>query len=460
MRLYTVASVWLILSVLSGAAAAEFRVGRAAVKITPPAGIPMAGYYSVRLAEGTHDDLYAKALVFEKDGTKAALVACDLIGIDRYIVDGARKAIEAGTGVPGESVMISATHSHTGPLLNPRFLAAAQGEPLRIAKQYIAALPNKIAEAVKLAEVALIPAEAQAGTGREESLSFNRRFLMKDGTVRFNPGKLNPEIVQPVGPIDPEVGVAYFESAGKPLATYVNFALHLDTVGGTQFSADYPYTLGRLLARVKAPDMLTMFTIGTAGNINHVDVKSRDPQKGTGEAARIGTVLAGEVIKTYTRLKPVRTDALRVKREIVELPVAKLDAGADAKAREMAAKFGKPDQPPFLDMVNALKVLDVMELDGRPLRAEVQVIALGDQIAWVGLPGEIFVELGTAIKKASPFPNTMVVELANGSISYVPNRKAYNEGAYEVISARTAAGGGEMLAEAAIRLLAALGRGQ
>src|SRR5687767_1548005 len=95
--------------------AAELRVGRAAVKITPPAGIPMAGYYSIRLAEGVHDELYAKALVFEKDGVKAALVACDLVGIDRSIVEQARKAIEAGTGIRGDQVMISATHSHTGP---------------------------------------------------------------------------------------------------------------------------------------------------------------------------------------------------------------------------------------------------------------------------------------------------------------------------------------------------------
>jgi hypothetical protein len=438
--------------------AGDLHVGRGAVKITPPVGIPMAGYYSVRLAEGVHDDLYAKALVFEKDGVKAAMVACDLVGVDRSIVEAARKAIESSTGIRGDNVMISATHSHTGPLLNQRFLAAVQGVPLKIAQQYIAALPSKIAESVKHAEANLAPAEVRAGLGREESLSFNRRFLMKDGTVRFNPGKMNPEIVQPAGPVDPDVAVVYFESKAKPLATYVNFALHLDTVGGTQFSADYPYTLGKLLGKVKGLDMMTMFTIGTAGNINHVDVKSRDAQKGSGEAARIGTVLAGEVLKTYTRLRPVTADAVRIKREIAVLPLPKLEPDAGAKAQAIASKFGKPSQPPFLEMVDALKILDVIERDGRPLEAEVQVIALGDEIAWVGLPGEIFVELGTAIKKASPYRHTIVVELANGSINYVPNRKAFGEGAYEVISARCAPGCGEILADTAIRLLTSLKR--
>jgi len=87
------------------------------------------------------------------------------------------------------------------------------------------------------------------------------------------------------------------------------------------------------------------------------------------------------------------------------------------------------------------------------LEAEVQVIALGGQLAWVGLPGEIFTELGMAIKTASPFRYTVVSELANGSIGYVPNRKAYPEGAYESESARCGPGSGEMLVDAAVRML-------
>src|SRR5207249_4774461 len=114
----------------------------------------------------------------------------------------------------------------------------------------------------------LTPARVSAGIGREEALSFNRRFLMKDGTVGWNPGKLNPNIVRPAGPIDPDVAVVYFDSPeSKPLATYVNFPMHLDTVGGLQISADYPYTLAMLLGQLTGPEVLTLFTIGAAGNI-------------------------------------------------------------------------------------------------------------------------------------------------------------------------------------------------
>ena len=96
--------------------------------------------------------------------------------------------------------------------------------------------------------------------------------------------------------------------------------------------------------------------------------------------------------------------------------------------------------------------------EGKSLEVEVQVIALGDRLEWVSLPGEIFVELGLALKKASPFPVTLIAELANGSIGYIPDRPAYAQGNYEVVSARCAEGSGEMLVEAAIRLLKGLAK--
>jgi len=436
-------------------AAGDLRLGTAAVKITPPPGMPMAGYYYHRGAEGVHDDLWAKALVLEKDGAKAALVACDLASLSRPVVEEARKLIQAQTGLAGERVMISATHTHTGPVLLGRTarddMAATM---LAIAKSYVAGLPAKIAESVQLAHARLAPARVWAASGREDSLAFNRRYFMKDGSVGWNPGKLNPNIVRPAGPIDPVVPVVYFEDPqGRPLATYVNYAMHLDTVGGQQFSADYPYTLATLLGKLKAPEMLTVFTIGAAGNVNHIDVSTKKPQKGHDEAARIGTVLAGEVLKTYTRLGPLEPTALNVRHEIVKLPLAEFNPEDLEKARKTAALYGKPNAAPFLDLVRAFKVIELAGRNGQPLDAEVQVISLGHELAWVGLPGEIFVELGQAIKQASPFRYTIVAELANGSVGYVPNRKAYPEGAYEVVSARCAPGSGEMLVEAAVRLL-------
>ena len=85
-----------------------------------------------------------------------------------------------------------------------------------------------------------------------------------------------------------------------------------------------------------------------------------------------------------------------------------------------------------------------------------QVIALGREVAWVAWPGEIFVELGLSVKAGSPFAHTYNVELANGTIGYIPNKSAYPEGNYEVESARVAEGSGELLVTSALRMLAEL----
>ena len=437
------------------APAQKLQVGAAEVVITPPSGMPMDGYYSTRLMQGVHDDLHAKAIVMASGDEMAALVACDLVAIPAAVIDEARRLIQADTGIPGSRVMISATHSHTGPLITSEgSREGAYGGQLPVARQYRQDLPRKIAESVRLAKAALTAAQVSAGKGKEESISFNRRFFMQDGSVGWNPGKLNANIVKPAGPIDADVPVVLFESpAGKPLATYVNFAMHLDTVGGMEASADYPYTLSTLLGKVKGAGMLTMFTIGTAGNINHLDVKSGSPQKGHEEAARIGTVLAGEVLKTYTRLQPLADTRIQAASETLALEPARLEPGDEERAQALIRKLDTGAEVKFLDTVFAFKVLDSAARKGKALDAEVQVIALGDQIAWVGLPGEVFTELGTAIKQSSPFPVTIVAELAHGPSTYFPNEAAFAQGNYEVVTSRAAAGSGEKLVASAKHLL-------
>ncbi|MBX9582272.1 MAG: hypothetical protein K2X87_18365 [Gemmataceae bacterium] len=447
------------LALTPSARAADLTAGAAAVDITPPPGCPMAGYYSARGAEGTHDPLYAKALVLGKDGTRVALVALDLIGTTREMVDQTRALVEKGTGIPGGHVMVSATHSHTGPVLATRTSREdAFGGRNQVAQDYMKDLPGKIAGAVAKADAARKPARVSFATGREEDLAFNRRFHMTDGSVGWNPGKKNPKIVRPAGPTDPSVPVVSVEAAdGKPIATYVNFAMHLDTVGGLYYSADYPGVLAAALGAVKGDGMVTLFTAGTCGDLNHVNVASPDPQKGHGEAARIGTRLAAEVLRTYEKLTPAADGPLRVTTETVELalpPVTDADVAA-AKTVVEAVEAGAKPAPAFLDQVQAFKAVDVAARLGKPLAVEVQVISLGDDLAWVSLPGEVFVDLGLKIKAGSPFRQTMIAELANGSIGYVPTRVAYSEGNYEVVSARCAAGSGELLVDSAVKQLRA-----
>ena len=432
------------------ASAAQLKVGAFAVVITPPNGSAMAGYFDERHSDGVDNDLYAKAIVLDVDGVKAALISCDLLEMPRPIASRARDLIAEFAGIPPQRVMISATHCHTGPVV-VLDKGPAQDWDLTVNRRLVDELPSLLARCVSLACDRLTPASAFVGAGHEDHLSFNRRYFMKDGTVGWNPGKSNPNVVKPAGTIDPEVPVVYFESLdGKQIATYTNFAMHLDTVGGKRISADYPYTLHTLLGKIKGPDMVSLFTIGCAGNINHIDIKWHNPQHGQAEAARIGTILAGEVLKTYARLQPVQITAIHAESRIVPLDLAPVSASEIEQAPGVVAKGSKA---PFLQRVGAYKTMDVASRKGKPVEAEVQVIALGDDLAFVALPGEIFVELGLTIKHESPFPHTIIAELANGSIGYVPTSEAYPQGNYEVVTSRCAPGSGEKLVSTTIELL-------
>jgi hypothetical protein len=201
-----------------------------------------------------------------------------------------------------------------------------------------------------------------------------------------------------------------------------------------------------------------VYTTGCCGDVNHINVKWSGPQKGHEMAARAGTILAAEVLRTWPKLESLDVGPLRVASEIVSLPLPPIEPDDTEFARQIVQRLnsGEGPRPKFLEQVQAFKVLDVEERAGRPLEVEVQVVALGDDVAWVSLPGEIFVGLGLAIKEASPFEHTIIAELANGSIGYVPTRRAYDQGNYEVVSARCAEGSGEKLVEAAVGLLKGL----
>src|SRR6476620_7284888 len=129
--------------------AADLTVGAAAVSITPPEGTPLAGYYSYRGTKTVLDDIYSKAIVLQLGDAKAALIVCDLISLPRHIVVEARRHIEKATGIPGAHVMISATHTHTGPvLMRESSLDELVGATSDLGRRYTEKLPELIAKSV------------------------------------------------------------------------------------------------------------------------------------------------------------------------------------------------------------------------------------------------------------------------------------------------------------------------
>lgn len=463
----------------SAAADGTLSVGAAVADITPAGPYPMSGYYFERLSEGTVDPLHAKAIVLREGDVAAAIVCCDLIVIATDLTDLVRERVEAATGIPGSHVMLAATHTHTGPDYTKelfRFVTgrhpaggAADREP------YVPRLVEGIVDAVRRADSAASAAVASAGDARQETpVSFNRRFLMSDGSVRTWAKADTPGAIRPAGPIDPEIGIVRFDGPdGRARAVLSSFALHLDTVGGTRWSADFPFFVEREVRDALGGQVVSVFGNGCCGNINHVDPTKAEAAK----TGAIGSSLGRTLVAALPRLEPLAAPRLQVRTATVDVPL--LDATPDqvAAARELLAGIEAGAKPDFLAHVDAYRRLIVHNLRhtvdrdeaerwlgwglskrfagvGATLPLGMQVITLGRDVAVVAFPGESFVEHGLAIKNASPFRTTLVVELANhGETIYVPTRAASVGGGYETINSTVAPGAGEMLVEAAVRLL-------
>ncbi len=414
-------------------------VGAYEVDITPPLGVDLAGYFNVRKADDILDNLYAKTVVLKTETTEVAITSCDLCVIPREIVLRIRELASVWSGIPKDNIMISATHTHTGPVTTG--LLAGEIDPA-----YIDVMVRRIASGIAIARRNLREAIIKIGRGEESSIIFNRRYIMNDGSVITNPGKLNPNIVKPAGPVDPELLLILIEERlGNPIALITNYTNHVDTIGGTGISSDYPGVIAKYI-KEHFGDIPSLFLNGAEGDINHVDVKDPTPQVGYEEAKRIGKILVKEIIRTLDRIEPLEAD-LKINSSIIKIPIRKPSKEEIEKAKELLSRhieshskeltaFDLAKGSMEVERAYAQEVLLLSQLDKDFEDLELQVIALGNLVL-VGIAGEPFVELGLKIKRNSPFRYTGVVSLANGYSGYIPTERAFDEGGYETRLARS-----------------------
>ena len=457
--------------------ATTLRVGMAEVDITPPVGFPMAGYYHERLAEGTIDSLKAKAIVFREGDTSGALVVCDLIGIATDLSREVRRQASEKTGIPASNIVIAATHSHTAPDYMKElwlYLGKEKQEPLRA--EYIEKLISGPVDAIVRADQDAGNFTLATGAALQPiPVAFNRRFVMRDGSVQTWQALSNPNVVRAAGPIDPRIELLAVRNTddGKVRGVLSNFALHLDTVGGMRWSADYPFFIERTLRENYGADVISIFGTGCCGDINHSDPSTPTRNK----VDFIGESIGTSICQQFETLSPLKNSRLHVMSQRVELPLEDVTQPEVERAIEIVSLAKQGGKVAFLDHVTSYKQLILDQFlhsqpfaetsrhitwglsrslagIGEKLPVDVTVMTIGDDLAIVTLPGEVFVELGLAIKQASPFRTTIIIELSNAvETIYVPHRAAYAGGSYEVTNSALQPGGGEMLVEAAIKLL-------
>jgi hypothetical protein len=448
------------LSVLGLLPPDQWSAGMAEIDITPPIGYRMAGYFDERFSTGVHDPLKAKALVLDQGGREVAFVFCDLIGLSLPVSRAARAQASSATGIPVTNIVMAATHSHTGPLFADvrsedfhRSEVARHGHDRHEMIDYPAFLTRRLVEAVVQAKANLQPVELDAGIARQQGLPFNRRYRMKNGKVAFNPGLLNSNIVAPAGPVDSDVGILFVKhkNSPEPIGGLTVFAMHADSTGGTEFSADYPYGIEQSMRKVFGSNYISAFGAGTCGDLNHVDVSRKGPIKGFEVAEGLGKRIAATVLADLDNLKPVTNPAIAVRSRTLVLPLQKVTPRQVASARVIVDRL-RDTNVDFYLKVKSVKAVDLSER-GTNWPMEVQVFRLNRDTAIVCLPAEIFVQFGLDIKAASPFKQTLVMSICNDRPSYIPTKKAFGDGAYEVVNSRLQAGAGEAMVDAAIQML-------
>lgn len=428
----------------------SYRVGSAQLDITPPLGTYIAGYFYERRTEGVIDPLSVSSLVVSDSSEMWALASCDLIGLSLDITTRVRELVAQKTNLKPEQVMICCTHTHTGPV------TSVNSAPFIGDEVYIDFLVRRIADSIIMAKNDMVEAEAYCGRGTVEGVAFNRRYWMKDGAVATNPGVNNPEIVRPAGPVDPELGVVYFKNkeTGALISIITNYALHADIIEGNLISPDYPGYMRKALHQYTGYKIPILFTRGCAGDINHIDVNPapESPQHADLSEA-IGKILAAEVIKVIEAPRKVKCTGKvwHSRKENIEIPL-RSTSPAEIEEAEKIVETVIPTDNNCPDVVRARRILRIKEMSSRPIKTEVQVFGL-DQVAFVGLPAEIFVEIGLDLKAKSEQPYTWVVDLANDKFGYVATEKAFSEGGYEVNSSPLSPKVGEILKKEALNLL-------
>jgi hypothetical protein len=223
----------------------------------------------------------------------------------------------------------------------------------------------------------------------------------------------------------------------KPMALFANYALHY--VGGIprgQVSADYFGEFARLMPSRLLGDgnFVAMMSNGASGDINNIPFGVTRPPREPFEQVRI---VAGKAADTaWLAHRKIKTHATDVPLGMVQRQVTlKYRRPTDkqlAEAKSVAATKDKEaiEKLPRLAQNYARSTINAAQREEETLTVKLQAIRIGD-LAVCGIPFETFVEIGLDLKKRSPFPQTMVIGLANGRYGYLPTPEQHRLGGYE-----------------------------
>ncbi len=441
------------------------QAGFARVDITPPLGVKLMGYFIERICDGVLDPLELNCLAVKQDEKISLLITADNCGMQLSYIELAKDAIVKALGIDRNGILIHSTHTHTSSKLDTN--DETQG-PLDI--QYSQYIIEKFAQVAKLAVDDLCSARLGFAVAKAENIGFNRRYLMKDGSVQTNPGINNPDTVKSIGLIDERVNVLRFtRSDGKSLVL-ANYGNHPDTIGGNKISGDWP-ALARRTFEKATDNTRCIFFNGCQGDINHVNAKPEpgymngmqidfdSVPRGYTHAIHMGNVVAGAIMQVFEKVSYPEDTPLTFMQCSVDIPTNKPTPEEMPEARRIHKLHleGRDDLLPYQGMMLTTMVADAarkVRLENAPdsIRSLISVVKFG-KIAIVGLPGEPFTGVGIGIKQTPGYELILPCCNTNAKEGYFPMQDAYDEGGYEAKTSPFRAGCGELLIEKSKEIL-------
>jgi hypothetical protein len=407
------ASGLLVLLAVS-AAAENIRAGWAKVEITPAEPVMLAGYASRKdLSRGVHDPLSARVIAFEQNGRKLVLISTDNLGFYGGTAEAIRAAIIQACNLQPAELFLCAIHTHSAPTLT---LTPERGHPNNL--RYTKALQDKLVETTRTALSRLAPVELGSGTGASP-VGVNRREVVTNaGVASIKLGR------NPSGPCDPEVQVLRVgAAAGEPAMILFGYATHSTSLGPGNLlvSGDVHGIAEQFLEKHFDQELLAPGFAGASGDIDpwyRVLPAFNTTNGWIPETVLMGTMLGEEVAQVATRIKTA------------------------------------PSEGPVNSLFRTLQLSGKASSDGQVTPRDINVTLgrVGD-VALVGLGGEIFSEIGKAIKSRSPFSRTFIFTHCNGTAGYVPTAPCYPEGGYEVQTSGFGPRAAEQLISGTLRLL-------
>ena len=393
----------------------QFKAGFFQTDITPPLHVPCAGSWTDVAVTGYLEPLKANAVVLDDGQSKAAIVSLELCGACETLTNDIRREIERRCGIPEDNVLVHTTHVHSGP--------KTTDDPN---DHYSQNMKMQAVTAVWMAGKRLKDVKIGVGRATNEIFTHNRRLTAPNGEIAMNwfaPEDVS-DCVENTDARDTDVFALRFEDmAGNVVGFIINYSNHNNARGGTVINPDFGGYIGQCLRAAYGGDVVTVLLLGACGDVNWVDYKDFNRRGDPWYFRRVGDSLLGNIYDICSRL--TYPDDLTIR--------------MDYKVRMMRERaFCDYDfvvdrtfnNAPMDGLANAQKALA-----GKPLaeyEVHVSFLALGGDIAFVTINAEMFAEYALAVKSKSPYAYTMMAELTNGCLNYIPTSADFAKGGYEV----------------------------